>query len=110
MNESISQCEFSVDDIEVGAAELNTTAQRCGQEFLAGFKLMTIQLVGEPWWGLCSTVQEEGVEVEGVGGISVHKEGVEVEGVGQGLVTRRYYWKPEVLTTVGHSQSHLHCT
>jgi len=26
----------------------------------------------------------------------------------QGLVTRRYYWKPEVLTTVWHSQSQLH--
>jgi len=30
--------------------------------------------------------------------------------IGQGLVTRRYYWKPEVSCTIilthGHSQSH----
>jgi len=46
MNESLTDVSSSKDYIEVVAAQLNTYAQKCSQEVIAGFELTIIKLIG----------------------------------------------------------------
>jgi len=46
MNESETAVSFSIDEIWAGEDYLNTTAQKCGQEVLAGIEPTIFHLVG----------------------------------------------------------------